>query len=597
MSDGIDFYKPEKSAHDFWAPSEAPGTIDAVPGFIYCGDNLEILRERDYVASQSVDLIYLDPPFNSQRTYNLIYKGSRAQEEAFKDYWSWAESASTYAQLVEHGSAPLRLRTLLKSLHQLLIDEDSDLLAYLVMMSARLIELYRVLKPAGSMYLHCDPTASHYLKVVLDAIFGGQNFFSEIVWKRYGAHGDAHRYGAVHDVLLYYGKSKNAVFNKQFVPYTDEYAESRFRHVDKDGRRYQEQNLSSPNPRPNLTYPYTASNGVTYLPHPNGWKCDMSRMRELDAQGRLHFPKNKNGRLRLKMYLDECEGVPVQDLWTDISLPSTSKERIGYPTQKPVALLDRIILASSNPGDTVLDPFCGCGTTVESAERLGRKWIGIDIARKAVDVVEQRFSRLGLDAPAVIWHPADPDGAAALAERDPRQFEQWVLRRVGARRERKSDRGIDGEATFQDSGGKAWQVLVSVKGGHTLNPGMVRDLRGTLEREGAPIGVLVTMYPPTDGMRKEAALAQFVPISDLQGPIPRIQILTVAEIFDGKRIRAPGNNVTPREQVTPSKQLALPIDVGSGKAKPVKGKKAMAKPIKKTSAPPPPPSERKRATK
>lgn len=324
-------------------------------GILYCGDNLEVLEQ--YVPEESVDLVYLDPPFNSQRTYNIVYKGSRAQEEAFKDYWAWEEVAGQYARLVASARIPLRLRKLLRALHELLIDEDSDLLAYLTMMAPRLVALHRVLKTSGSLYLHCDPTASHYLKMLLDAVFGTRNFLSEVVWKRYGAHGDSSTYGAVHDVILFYGKSQSAFFCKQFVPYTEEYAASRFRHVDENGRRYQEQNLASPSPRPNLTYPYKASNGVIYQPHPNGWKCELPRMQQLDREGRLHFPKSPRGRLRLKMFLDESEGVPLQDVWTDITFASTSKERIGYPTQKPVALLERILRASSRAGDLVLDPF------------------------------------------------------------------------------------------------------------------------------------------------------------------------------------------------------------------------------------------------
>lgn len=544
-------------------------------GLIYCGDNLEVLSE--YIPRESVDLIYLDPPFNSQRTYNLIYKGSEAQEVAFKDYWSWEEAAATYAQLIEASNIPKPVRILLRALHDLLIENDSDQLAYLAMMTPRLVALHRVLKPTGSMYLHCDATASHYLKIILDAIFGSANFFSEIVWKRYGAHGDARRYGAVHDILLFYGKTQKAVFNKQFVPYTEEYAQARFRHIDKSGRRYQEQNLSSPNPRPNLTYSYTASNGVTYRPHKNGWKCEIERMRQLDREGRLHFPKNPKGRLRLKMYLDECEGVPVQDVWTDVTLASSSKERIGYPTQKPLKLLERIISASSNPGDLVLDPFCGCGTTVEAAETLGRRWIGIDMARRAVDVVESRFARVGLDAPEVIWHPADKESAIALAERDKLQFENWVLRKVRAARRRKKDRGIDGEALYREVDSSTWHVLVSVKGGRNLTPSMVRDLRGTIEREGAPVGVLVSMFEPSREMRLEAARAGFLPVTDREGPIPRLQLLTVDRLFSElPAIRCPGVNVTemPKPSVPPSlaevgEQLALTFGEAQSTPKPV----------------------------
>lgn len=529
-------------------------------GELFCGDNLEVMAE--YLAPSSVDLVYLDPPFNSQRTYNIVYKDSHAQEEAFKDYWSWSESASTYERLATSGETPKSLRSILRALHDFLVEADSDQLAYLTMMTARLLALHRVLKPTGSLYLHCDPTASHYLKMLLDAIFGGDRFLAEIVWKRYGAHGNSTRYGAVHDVILFYGKGPTVTFNKQFVPYAEDYARDRFRLVDENGRRYQEQNLSNPSSRPNLYYPYKASNGITYYPHRNGWKCDLDRMKQLDEEGRLHFPKDPKGRLRMKMFLDECEGVPVQDVWTDIVLPSSSKERLGYPTQKPVALLERIVKASSNEGDLVLDPFCGCGTTIEACERLGRRWIGIDIAHKAIDVIEERFEKLGLDAPPVTWHPFDAQAARALAShpKGKRQFEEWVRRKLRAKK-RDKDRGIDGEATFRDDSGKLWHVIVSVKGGK-LKPTDLRDLRGTIEREGAEIGALVSIEKPKKEMGIEAARAGFLPVSDADGPIPRLQLVVVdEEFFKRYPIRVRGTNVTemPRED---GAQLKLPLNPG-----------------------------------
>lgn len=529
-------------------------------------------------------------PFNSQRTYNIVYKDSHAQEEAFKDYWSWSESAGTYERLVTSGETPKALRSMLRALHDFLVDTDSDQLAYLTMMTARLLALHRVLKPTGSLYLHCDPTASHYLKMLLDAIFGGDRFLAELVWKRYGAHGNSTRYGAVHDVILFYGKGSAVTFNKQFVPYAEDYARDRFRHVDQNGRRYQEQNLSNPSSRPNLYYPYKASNGITYYPHRNGWKCDLTRMKQLDAEGRLHFPKDPTGRLRMKMFLDECEGVPVQDVWTDITLPSSSKERLGYPTQKPVALLERIVKASSNPGDLVLDPFCGCGTTIEACEMLGRRWIGIDIAHKAIDVIEGRFEKLGLDPPPVTWHPYDAQAARALVTRPKgkSQFEEWVRRKLRARK-RKKDRGIDGEACFRDDDGKLWHVIVSVKGGK-LKPGDLRDLRGTIEREGAAIGVLVSIETPKKEIGIEAARAGFVTASDAKGPIPRLQLIVVDEaFFERYPIRVPGRNVTemPRPE---GAQLKLPLNPGKPALRARQRHEARAK----VSNAPPSPSSRPR---
>jgi len=445
-----------------------------------------------------------------------------------------------------------------------------------------LVEMHRVLRPAGSLYLHCDPTASHYLKMALDAVFGHDNFLSEIIWKRYGAHGNSSRYGAVHDVILFYGKTRSAPFNKQFVPYTDEYAENRFRHVDAAGRHYQEQNLSNPSYRPNLIYPYTASNGITYQPHKNGWKCDLDRMQQLDREGRLHFPKATGGRLRMKMFLDECEGVPVQDVWTDIDLPSTSKERTGYQTQKPLALLERIILSSSNAGDLVLDPFCGCGTTVEAAESLGRKWIGIDIAIRAVDVIKDRLDEKFTKR---VWteygEPSDVDAAAHLAETNPYDFQWWAVRRLGGQppkgeKKKGGDGGIDGEITLRDfDSEKRRRVIISVKGGHNLNPDFVKALKTTVDMDKSDYGILVTMYEPSPGMRNVARDCGMVPWASAQdGKLGhRIRIVTVPEILAGT-VQLPGRNETPRSHSVPppveareGETLHLPFAPRTPKAK------------------------------
>ena len=309
---------------------------------LFYGDNLEVLRQ--HIADESVDLVYLDPPFNSNRNYNVLFgKHARteasdaAQIQAFADTWAWTPVTDQQYTAAVSGELPGRVADVLVSMRTLL--GENDAMAYLVNMAPRLVELQRVLKSTGSLYLHCDPTMSHYLKIILDAIFGPERFRSEIIWRRYGSHNDARGYGAVHDVILYYAKGNRAKFNKQYVEYDESYVAQRFRTTDNEGRRWMEQNLSSPNPRPNLTYPYTASNGITYQPPANGWKVTPERMAELDREGRLHFPAKQGGRLRMKNFLDEGLGVPVQDIWTDIvSLGGTDPERLGYPTQKPVAL-------------------------------------------------------------------------------------------------------------------------------------------------------------------------------------------------------------------------------------------------------------------
>jgi DNA modification methylase len=528
-------------------------------GILYCGDNLEVLAE--YIPPESVDLIYLDPPFNSQRTYNIVYKGSAAQTEAFKDYWSWADAAQDYARLVESAATPRKLRPMLQSLHELLIDDDADLLAYITMMAARLVALHKVLKPTGSLYLHCDPTASHYLKVTLDAIFGSDRLLNEVIWQRTSAHNDPSRYGRVHDVLLFYTKSEKRVWNQQFDPPDEAYFGAHDFEKDADGRLYRKRDLTAPAHGDSASGQYTW-NGKR-PPAGRMWSYTRENMERLEAEGRIAY--TRTGTPRLKIYLENLNGVPYQDVWArpDLWLNSASAERLGYPTQKPIALMNRIIKTSSNAGDLVLDPFCGCGTTIEASERLGRRWIGIDIARKAIEVIEGRFDKTGLRAPEVQWHPKDVDAARALAQRDKRQFEEWALRKVRATRRRKKDRGIDGESTFRDGDGRSRHVLVSVKGG-SMNPAMVRDLRGTLERERADIGVLVSMLTPSKEMRFEATRAGHLSVSDGEGPIPRLQLVTVEQIFDGKvPIRCPGQNVTEMPRGVPAgrgEQLELGLD-------------------------------------
>ena len=290
--------------------------VDPSKNRLFYGDNLDVLR--DNIASESVDLVYLDPPFNSNRNYSVLFKeksgdDSQAQMEAFDDTWTWThESEALYMELMQDNSTPNKVRDALEAMRRLL--GDNDVLAYMVMMCARLIELHRVLKPTGSLYLHCDPTASHYLKIILDAIFGAENFRSEIIWKRYGAHSNSRGYGAIHDILLYYSKGRTVTFNKQFQPYDDAYVAARFRFQDPDGRRWSEQNLANPALRPNLQYDFAAKNGITYKSPANGWKFTKERMQRLDDEGRLHYPRKSDGRLRLKDYLDEREGMPVQDL-------------------------------------------------------------------------------------------------------------------------------------------------------------------------------------------------------------------------------------------------------------------------------------------
>jgi site-specific DNA-methyltransferase (adenine-specific) len=517
---------------------------------LYYGDNLEVLRR--YVDDESVDLVYLDPPFKSDQNYNVLFAeqdGSRsaAQIQAFEDTWQWDQAASAaYHQIVEAGG-PVSFA--MQAFRQAI--GENDMLAYLAMMAPRLVELRRALKQTGCLYLHCDQAASHYLKMLLDAVFGPANFRDEIIWKRRvgmsSAVHESNRFGICTDTILFYAKSDEAPFYPQYnldSPEYQQYIKERFAMVDEDGRRFQATSLVNPAYRPNLIYEYKG-----YKPPPNGWMITKEKMEQWDSEGRIYFPKNKNGRLRRKSYADELRGMPIQNLWTDVpEINSQAAERLGYPTQKPEALLERIINASTKEGDTVLDPFCGCGTAIAVAEKLHRRWVGIDITYLAVALIKSRLATAFKDAPVnfeIIGEPTSVPDAHALAESDPYQFQWWALGLVNARpteQKKGADKGIDGRIFFHDEwaagGGPTKQIILSVKAGHT-NVAHVRDLRGVLDREKAPIGVLITMEEPTRPMRQEAATAGFYKSPWSQEDYPKLQILTVGELLAGKKIDAP----------------------------------------------------------
>jgi site-specific DNA-methyltransferase (adenine-specific) len=529
-----------------------PGTAIST-NVLYYGDNLDVMRR--HISDDSIDLIYLDPPFNSNADYNVLFaehSGDRAaaQIKAFEDTWEWnQESARMYVEVVEAGGAT---SLTLQALRQIL--GQSNMMAYLVMMAPRLIEMHRVLKDTGSLYLHCDVTANHYLKIVLDSVFGKENFRNEITWKRRpGMSSAVHksvRFGVITDILLYYAKTDSARFVPQYNKTSDEYikyvAES-FKHRDPDGRIFQATSLTNPAYRPNLIYDYKG-----YKSPPNGWMITKEKMELWDRQGRIYFPSSKDGRLRRKSYVDELKGMPIQNLWTDIEpIGAHAQERLGYPTQKPEALLDRIIEASSKPGDLVLDPFCGCGTTVAAAERLGRNWIGIDITHLAIGLIKHRlrdqFGTAISSQYKVVGEPVSLPDAETLAAEDPYQFQFWALGLVGARpaplqQKKGADKGIDGNIYFHDDPrGKTKRIIISVKAGANITPAMVRDLAGTITREKAEIGVLITFAKPTKPMRNEAASADFYS-SPMGGLHPRIQILTIEELLDGKVIDYPSGS-------------------------------------------------------
>ncbi len=516
---------------------------------LYFGDNLKILRE--YVSNASVDLIYLDPPFNSNATYNVLFKEktgeeSAAQIMAFEDTWQWSvEAEAVYKELVTSG--PRKLADLIQALLAFL--GRNDMLAYLVMMAVRLVELHRVLKPSGSIYLHCDPTASHYLKLVLDAIFGPQNFLNEVVWKRTSAHSSAKRYGPVHDLLLYYSKADEYTWKQVFQPYDTDYIETFFDQVDADGRRWKRTDLTGSGVRHGETG--GVWQGIDVTAKGRHWMYPPSILDHIDAQGKVHWPKKKDGMPRLKQYPEDLPGVPLQDVWTDIRpMHNLAAERLGYPTQKPEVLLERVIKASSNEGDLVLDPFCGCGTAIAAAEKLKRRWIGIDITYLAINLVKRRLvDHFGKDLSPFEEHgsPKDLASAEALKEISPHQFEWWAVDLVNARPakdyKKGADTGIDGYINFfDDKSGKAKQVIVQVKSGY-VGVNHVRDLKGVIEREKAAVGALITLREPTKPMLTEAAAAGFYESKDFPGRYPRLQILTIAELLAGKQLEYPTHRV------------------------------------------------------
>ncbi|ATY32974.1 DNA methyltransferase [Sphingomonas psychrotolerans] len=509
---------------------------------LFFGDNLDILRQ--HVVDESVDLIYLDPPFNSKSDYNLLFRSpdgnaASAQALAFEDTWRWGLAAEqAFRDIVAHGGAPARLIGSLRHWMQ-----ESDVMAYLVMMTVRLIELHRVLKSTGSLYLHCDPAASHYLKMMLDAIFGPSAFKSEIVWKRTNARGTTGKWPALHDILLFYTKTDRFHFEAQKgagdpnrVPHT--------LITGPDGRKYQTYELTGPG---RTLEGESGREWRGFDPSRFGrhWGQSEAERDRLDFQGLIHWPSNGGfPRRKAEEAFDPAARlVTVGDVWIDIDrLNQTAKERLGYPTQKPLALLERILEASSIPGDLVLDPFCGCGTTVHAAEKLGRGWVGIDVTNYAVKLISERLSASFADLRIEIdGRPQDYADAVALAERNKYQFQWWACDIIGAQRyrDRKKgpDGGVDGEILFLNGPRGVGRIIVSVKGGKTVGVDAVRELRAVVDQQGADMGVLVSLADPSKDA-VNAALSAGV-VRTVHGEFHKLQLAPMRELFEGRRPRLP----------------------------------------------------------
>jgi len=514
------------------------------------GDNLKWLRNREIFPDASVDLVYLDPPFNSNADYNVLFReasgeASQAQFHAFTDTWNWADAAETYSEFID--TCPnTAVVEMVEALHTFL--RHSPMMAYLAMMAPRLVELHRVLKPTGSLYLHCDPTASHYLKLILDGVFGPKRFGAEIIWKRTNARGTDQNWPHLHDVLLYYTKSDSSIFHSLRIPGD----KSKMPHTlitGADGKKYQ-------------TYELTGA-GLTrkgetgrawrgFNPSQMGrhWGNSHATLETWAKAGLIHFPKD-GGFPRRKdenPFDPNARLVTLGDVWTDIDrLNQTAKERLGYDTQKPQALLERIISASSNKGDVVLDPFCGCGTTIHAAQKLGRQWIGIDVTYLAINLIKRRLKDAFGDDVTFEEHgqPTDFGSAKALAELDKWQFQQWALSLIDARPRTEgegkgADRGVDGMLYFYESKEKREKILVQIKGGG-VQRGDVAKLLGDVNNQKFAAGILITLEKPSKPMRIEAADAgRYTSKMWHEKDYPKIQILTIEGLLDGsERVDAP----------------------------------------------------------
>ncbi|REJ52101.1 MAG: site-specific DNA-methyltransferase [Microcystis wesenbergii TW10] len=509
---------------------------------LYYGDNLEVLRK--YIKDESIDLCYIDPPFNSKRNYNQIYnnlgKEDQAQAQAFVDTWTWDNHANEALEEIQsnyQGKFTSQTIDLIDGLTKVL--GKGSLLAYLVSMTLRIVEIHRVLKSTGSFYLHCDPTASHYLKIVLDTVFCSQggDYIAEITWERTSAHSDSKTFANTTDVIFLYSK-RILMFNQQFKPYSEEYLKKYYKHQDGKGRFLDRDLTAGGLSGGGYNYDWK---GIKKL-----WRCPIETMQKYEEQNKLYY--TRNGTPRLKQYLEEMPGVPLTNLWNDIPpINSQASERLGYPTQKPEALLERIIKASSNKGDVILDAYCGCGTTIAVAERLERNWIGIDITYQSISLMlkrlEDSFGKNVLDKIELNGIPKDLESAKALAtkpdDRTRKEFEKWAVLTYSNNRavindKKGADKGIDAIAYFQGDKDNREKIIFQVKSGN-VKSGDIRDLQGTMTLQGAALGIFITLKPPSKDMIQTAKSAGIYRSPYRSQSVDKIEIVTVQEILEQKK--------------------------------------------------------------
>jgi adenine specific DNA methylase Mod len=514
---------------------------------LYFGDSLAILKQLHAKHPEGfIDLIYIDPPFNSKRNYNVLFEtvdlhDAKAQKEAFADTWSNVTYKDTIEEL---KTVDLNLSRFLDALDNVGVSQSE--VSYLTTMAIRIYYMHKVLKPTGSFYLHCDPNMSAYLKVACDLIFGKNGFRNEIIWKRRtGSNSSVHNakeYGNTADTILFYTRGKQWTFHSQYS-FDDEsyqrYVDDFFKHTDEKGRKYRIADLSNPAPRPNLMYEYKG-----YKPPKNGWAISLDKMKQFDKEGRLYFPKDKDGRIQRKRFLDELKGKPVQNIWDDIDpIGAHALEKLGYPTQKPVALLERIIQASSNEGDLVADFFCGCGTTVAAAQKLNRPWIGVDISHLAIGLIRSRLIRTYGESMVKTFTvdglPEDIGSARALAlaPQGRMHFQDWVIETLlgGVSNEKKTaDGGYDGYTTLEIDKGKKEIVLIEVKSGN-IGVAALRSFAKSVQQQKASAGVLVCFEEHiTKGMRSEAKGEGYFRQDLFDTRFDKIQIISIENLLEGK---------------------------------------------------------------
>jgi DNA modification methylase len=522
---------------------------------LYFGDNLDILKQLHFEHPCGfIDLIYIDPPFNSKRNYNVLFESidltdSTAQKEAFADTWT---NVSYFDMLNELSELDISLYNFLKSLDNTTISKGA--ISYLVTMAIRLLYMHRLLKDTGSFYLHCDPTMSSYLKIICDLIFGEKGYRNEIIWKRRtGSNSSVHtakEFGNTADIIWFYTKGKTWKFHSQYS-FNDEryqkYLTESFSNTDENGRKYRSADLSNPAPRPNLMYDYKG-----YAFPKNGWAISLEKMKEWDKEGRLLFPKNQEGRIRRKIYLDEMKGKPVQNIWDDINpLGAQEKEKLGYPTQKPEALLERIVNASTNEGDIIADFFCGCGTSISVAEKLNRKWIGVDISHLSVKLITKRLiDSYGEDITKTFeihGFPKDIDSAKELANNvkgGRLEFEDWIIEVLlhGMTNEKRNTMGFDGYRTFTISD-KKHIVMMEVKSG-SASPTQLNHFIKTVEDKKGAMGIFICFKEQITHNMEVIAKKEGLFKDQFENTYgDKIQIISVEDLLENKRPQIPASTI------------------------------------------------------